>query len=306
MISLFVTMATFFACLFGVPLLFGVLRLLGVYTKVEERRCHVYVLFGKVVGTIDEPGLHFLWLKLGWKALLVGLLGRCQVVDLRLDQEYLRSQAVNSEEGAPMGIGMWYEMYIDDPVAYLFQNADPRGSLAANVSNATVRSLSNMKLEDMLQSRHTMSRSVRSEVSPKSREWGYRLGSVYIRKVHFRDAGMIRQIEAKVVNRLRQVTSAIQQDGANQVSIITSTAERQAAVEFARAAAQRPLIVGEALRKMTQDSEVAEAVFQVLECQRLLEGKGKLMLMPHTSGASAVLMPLLASGLEQRGEQKTG
>jgi len=48
---------------------------------------------------------------------------------------------------------------------------------------------------------------------------------------------MIQQIEEKVVNRLRQVTSSIKQDGANQVSIITSTAERQAAVEFAKAAA---------------------------------------------------------------------
>jgi hypothetical protein len=46
-----------------------------------------------------------------------------------LDQEYLRSQPVNSEEGAPMGIGIWYEMFISDPVAYLFKNADPRGSL---------------------------------------------------------------------------------------------------------------------------------------------------------------------------------
>ena len=35
---------------------------------------------------------------------------------------------------------------------------------------------------------------------------------------------LIQQIEAKVVNRLRQVTSAIKQDGANQVNIITSTA----------------------------------------------------------------------------------
>ncbi len=34
--------------------------LAGLYTIVEERRCHVYVLFGKVVATIDEPGLHFL------------------------------------------------------------------------------------------------------------------------------------------------------------------------------------------------------------------------------------------------------
>ncbi len=58
---------------------------------------------------------------------------------------------------------------------------------------------------------------------------------------------MIRQIEEKVVNRLRQVTSAIQQDGANQVSIIRSTAEREAAVEFARATALRAEIVGKAL-----------------------------------------------------------
>ncbi len=148
---------------------------------------------------------------------------------MRLDQEYLRSQPVNSEEGAPMGIGIWYEMFVSDPVAYLFKNTDPRGSLAANVSNSTVRCLSNLPLEHMLINRHDMSQTVRDEVSPKSHEWGYMLGSVYIRKVHFRDAEMIHQIESKVVNRLRQVTSAIKQDGANQVSIITSTAERNAA-----------------------------------------------------------------------------
>ena len=81
-----------------------------------------------------------------------------------------------------------------------------------------------MKLADMLQNRHPMSQTVRDEVSPQSQEWGYSLGSVYIRKVHFRDEGMIKQIEEKVVNRLRQVTSAIKQDGTNQVNIIASTA----------------------------------------------------------------------------------
>ena len=88
-----------------------------------------------------------------------------------------------------------------------------------------------------------MSRAVRAEVSPKSEEWGYQLGSVYIRKVHFRDANMIRQIEEKVVNRLRQVTSAIRQDGANRVILISIAAERKAAVAFAQAEAMRPKIV---------------------------------------------------------------
>src|SRR5205085_1119324 len=179
------------------------------------------------------PGWHFLPATLGLSAVVANLLGKCYVLDLRLDQEYLRSQPVNSEEGAPMGIGIWYEMQISDPVAFLFANTDPRGSLRANVSNATVRCLSNMPLAEMLETRHKMSQTVRAEVSEKSQVWGYRLGSVYIRKVHFRDVGMIRQIEEKVVNRLRQVTSAIKQDGANQVSVITSSADREAAVEFA-------------------------------------------------------------------------
>jgi hypothetical protein len=63
----------------------------------------------------------------------------------------------------------------------------------------------------MLETRHQMSYAVRTEVSSKSREWGYQLGSrCAFRKVHFRDAGMIQQIEQKVVNRLRQVTSCNQ------------------------------------------------------------------------------------------------
>lgn len=283
---------TFIALFLIIPIFSGLSRMLGLYTIVEEGRCHVYVLFGKVVAILDEPGPYFLWLKMGPRALIVNWLGRCHVLDMRLDQQYLRSQAVNSEEGAPMGIGIWYEMYISDPVSYLFKNADPQGSLAANVSNTTVRCLSNMPLAEMLETRHKMSQTVRQEVSPKSHEWGYKLGSVYIRKVHFRDTGMIRQIEEKVVNRLRQVTSAIKQDGANQVSIITSTADRQAAVEFARAQAMRPLIVGEALQEISADPEVMQAMFEILENERLTSGEAQITLVPEKS---ELLPQLLAS-----------
>ena len=272
--------ATFIGCFVLVPLLLGLLETIGFYAIVQERRCRVYVLFGKVLAVLEEPGLHILPLKLGWRAFIVGWLGKCHVLDMRLDQEYLRSQPVNSEEGAPMGIGIWYEMFISDPVSYLFKNTDPRGSLGANVSNSTVRCLSNQPLGEMLVNRHSMSNTVREEVSPKSHEWGYKLGSVYIRKVHFRDVGMIKQIESKVVNRLRQVTSAIKQDGANRVSIITSTAERQAAIEFAKATAMRPQIVGAALRKISADPAVMSALFEVLETQKLIDGKTRITLLP--------------------------
>ena len=234
---------TFMVCLLGVPVFLLLARVLGVYVVVQERQCVVFELFGKVRLVENQPGIHFPWLRMGVFAPLVSFFGKKRVVDLRLDQTYLRSQPVNSEEGAPMGIGVWCEMFVSDPLAYLYKNWDPVGSLRANVSNATVRCLSNMKLSEMLETRHAMSQVVREEVSLKSREWGYMLGSTYIRKVHFRDLGMIQQIEQKVVNRLRQVTAAIQQDGTNRVNVIRSTAERQAAVAFAQAAATRPQIV---------------------------------------------------------------
>lgn len=288
--------ATFVGLFMAVPILFWLCRMFGVYAIVAERRCHVYVLFGKVLKVLDEPGLYWLWRELGPGALIIHWFGKCYVLDMRLDQEYLRSQPVNSEEGAPMGIGIWYEMYVSDPVAYLFKNADPRGSLAANVGNATVRCLSNMKLGEMLQNRHSMSQTVREEVSEKSQEWGYQLGSVYIRKVHFRDAAMIRQIEEKVVNRLRQVTSAIRQDGANQVSIITSTAERQAAIEFAKAAALRPEIVGEAIQQIAQDGEIAAAMFEILEVGRIMEGSAEVTLIPQGRPLLSDLLTLAPAG----------
>ena len=160
-------------------------------------------------------------------------------------------------------------------------------------SNATVRCLSNMPLSEMLGTRHKMSLTVRNEVSPRSNEWGYQLGSVYIRKVHFRDKDMIRQIEEKVVNRLRQVTAAIKQAGANQVSVISSSAEREASIEFGRAAAIRPNLLGQALRELSKEPVVVKALFEILETQKVVENPGRLTMVGGDGGA--LLRNLLAA-----------
>ncbi len=286
---------TFIVSWLTVPVMLVGLKVVNFYTTVWEGHAKVYLLFGRVLGVVSEPGFHLLWLTLGPQAALVRFFGRVVDIDARLDQEYLRNNAVNSEEGTPMGVGVWYEMRVSQPVDYLFKNQDPRGSLRANVANAAVRSLSNLPLDRMLEDRHAMSRVVRAEVSPKSEEWGYGLGSVYIRKVHFRDELMIRQIEQKVVNRLRQVTSAIRQAGKNQVDLITSNAERRAATEFARARSVRPQMVAQVLREIGQDEEVLAAVFETLEVERLLKGNAEITLLPD--GSADVLSSLVATGL---------
>ena len=103
----------------AMPILLWIVRSLGFYIVVDERRAHVYTLFGKVVAVFDQPGLYSMWPRIGFRSLLVPLLGKRYVLDLRIHQHYLRSQPVNSEEGAPMGIGVWYEMYISNPMRKL-------------------------------------------------------------------------------------------------------------------------------------------------------------------------------------------
>jgi len=97
-----------------------------------------------------------------------------------------------------------------------------------------------------------------------------------------------------VVNRLRQVTSAIKQAGANQVSVITSSAEREAAIEFAKAAAIRPGTLGRALAEIAREPAVSEALFAVLETQRILAGGARFTLMP-SGPHSRILADLLAA-----------
>ena len=231
----------------------------GLYTVVSEREAQVFTLFGKVLGTIDEPGLRFPVTRFGLRALLLPFFGKKHKVSTALRQHYLRSQMVNSEEGTPMGVGIWYEMQVNDPVDYLFKNTNPEGSLQANVASSTISTLSNLEMEKMLEDRHSLSRTVRQTVSPLSEKWGYRLGSVYIRKVAFTDQQMVDNITEKVVKRLVQVTSAMKQDGDNRVGLIRSETANKVSQKMAEATALRPAVVGASLNGIAQqDPEILD------------------------------------------------
>jgi len=215
--------------------------------------------------------------------------GKVYPVQTAIYQSYLRNQLVNSEEGAPMGVGIWFEMYVNDPKAFLFQNSDPMGSLKANVATAVIKQLSNLKLEVLLENRDALSKKVREEVSPTSSKWGFNLGSTYIRKVAFRDRGMIVEIQRKVVNRLRQVTAAMKQAGENEVALIHSSADMKASQRLGEAQAVRPTVVGKALAEIQRQPEVAEALFKLLDIQATLKSPGKVIITAGPNGTGLLL-----------------
>ena len=278
----------FFATFVGTSILVALGRVFQLWRVLPERTVIVYTFFGKVVGQVEEPGLFFPIAHFGPKALLFPFFGKAYTVRTYFQQAYLRNQLVNSEEGAPMGVGIWFEMFVNNPKAYLFQNSNPLGSLKANVATAIVKQLSNLKLDVLLENRDALSRKVREEVSPTSTQWGFSLGSTYIRKVAFRDQGMINEIQRKVVNRLRQVTAAMRQAGENEVAIIHSEADKKASQRLGQAQAVRPQIIGAALAQIQTKPEVATALFALLDIQATLKSPGKIILA--TGDAPGVLL----------------
>lgn len=269
-----------------IALVFG--RIFQLWRVLPERRVLVYTLFGKVIGEVNEAGLFFPIARFGPRALLLPFFGKAYEVHTHIFQSYLRNQLVNSEEGAPMGVGIWFEGYVNNPEAFLFQNSDPLGSLKANVSTAVVKQLSNLKLDVLLENRDALSKKVREEVSPTSAKWGFAMGSTYIRKVAFRDNGMIGEIQRKVVNRLRQVTAAMKQAGDNEVALIHSAADMKAAQRLGEAQAVRPLVVGKALAEIQNNPPVAEALFRLLDLQATLRSSGKTIIAP--AGSAELLL----------------
>lgn len=267
-----------------IPIFLSIAKAFGLYTIVREREAQVFTLFGKVIGTIDEAGIHYPLTLFGPKAFLIPFFGKKQNVSTALFQHYLRNLMVNSEEGTPMGVGIWYEMRVMNPVDYLYVNANPEGSLEANVASSTISTLSNLEMEKMLEDRHALSRSVRKTVSPLSEKWGYSLGSVYIRKVAFTDLQMVENITEKVVKRLVQVTSAMKQDGENRVGLIQSQTAFKVSTKMAEAASMRPEVVGRVLNGIgKQDPEILNAVLEVMETEKLLESKAKVDVIPSSA-----------------------
>jgi len=271
-----------------IPIALGIARMFGLYCTVGECESQVFTLFGKVIGTLDQPGLQFPVGAFGMRAVLVPFFGKKYSVPTHLRQHYLRNQMVNSEEGTPMGVGIWYEMRVNNPADYLFINANPDGSLQANVASSTISVLSNLEMETMLEDRHSLSRTVRQAVSPLSEKWGYQLGSVYIRKVGFTDQQMVDNITEKVVKRLVQVTSAMKQDGDNRVGLIKSETAFKVSQKMAEAGAKRPEVVGETLNAISKtDPEILDTVIEVMETESLLESGASIDILPD--GASCLM-----------------
>lgn len=68
-------------------------------------------------------------------------------------------------------------------------------------------------------------------------------------------------------------------------------------MEFAKAGAIRPQIVGAALQTIAKDQEVFTTLFDVLKTQSIIAGEARIILLPQ---GNQMLTELLAAGGETR------
>ena len=72
---------TLIVCIILVPLVTGLGKFFCLFAIVQECEAHVFLLFGRVIGVIDDPGLHLLAFKIGPHALLIRFFGAVRRVD---------------------------------------------------------------------------------------------------------------------------------------------------------------------------------------------------------------------------------
>ncbi len=82
--------------------------------------------------------------------------------------------------------------------------------------------------------------------------------------------------------------------------VARSAADRETAIELAKAGAMRPRIVGAAIAKIAERPDVCDALFEVLEIQQLMWAEGLVVqVIPH--GADLLAQISAASGVRGRG-----
>ncbi len=86
--------------------------------------------------------------------------------------------------------------------------------------------------------------------------------------------------------------------GSNRVNIIRSAADREAAIELAKAGAMRPRIVGGAIARIARRADVCNALFDVLEIQQLTWAEG-LVVQVIPKGADVLAQMSAVTGVRR-------
>jgi regulator of protease activity HflC (stomatin/prohibitin superfamily) len=238
---------------FVLPLLALLLRALCV--QVEENAAVLVTRFGKLVRTIDRPGLHFLPARvLPW----VGT----RAVSRRRDGRRFSGVAVNDARGTTVTLDLWLELRIVDPVRVTFAVDDWEKALPHLVARAATAVLANREFQEILGAHDELAALLRADIDAQTAPWGLGIAAVLIRDVHILP-GVAREMLATINARLERARAEIEERGRLAVAALDADTSADIAALVAEARAQYPLAIGRALAELHQHPQVHAAYTQL-------------------------------------------
>jgi regulator of protease activity HflC (stomatin/prohibitin superfamily) len=235
------------------PLLALLLRALTV--RVDDNAAALVTRFGRLVRTLNRPGLHFLPARvLPWV--------RVRTVSLRRDSRRFSDVAINDARGTTVIVDLWLELRVIDPARATFAVENWPAALPNVVARAATAVLGNRAFADILGSHDELATLMRVEVESQTAAWGLQISNVLIRDVRVLP-GVARDFLATISARLERARAEIQERGRLAVAALEADTAAAIAELVAEGRAQYPLAVGRALADLRRDPPV-HAAYQAL------------------------------------------
>lgn len=205
--------------------------------EVEDEHAVVVTRFGKLVATLEQPGLQL------WPSRVLPWV-QVKSVSKARDFWVLHAVHANDARGTTVLADVWVELHVVDPVRALFAVEDWDKATMNLVVHAALATLASRDFQQILDDRTSLGEQLRRDVSAETERWGVRIEQVFIRHVAPLPAEVSRQVFGTVAARLEHARALIEEKGRLDVAHLEASTERQVAELVAKARAQYPVAVG--------------------------------------------------------------
>ena len=220
-------------CLVGVIVLIGIAFLASAIRIVPEYQRLVVFRLGRCVGP-KGPGL----------VLLIPLVDRPVLVDLREQVREIPSQTSITLDNAPISIDFLWYFKLFDPEQSVLQVGNFEQA-AEGIATTTLRAvIGGILLDDVLSQREKINQALRTRLDEVTERWGVKVTNVEIREIQPpRDVqdSMNRQLTAERIRRAVVTEST----GAREAAINVAQGQKQAEILKAEGERQAQLLRAE-------------------------------------------------------------
>jgi regulator of protease activity HflC (stomatin/prohibitin superfamily) len=198
--------------------------------------------FGRLARRIDEPGLHFLvddpapWT-------------RTVRVSRRLRASLLRDLEVHDVAGTELGVDVFVEYRVTDPVLATFAIENLSDALEKLVAHSVITVLGARRCTEILRDAGALGDAIQAETTAEAAAWGVTVSRVLFQQI--RPSQMAgEQLLAEVAARLEKVKARIEEEGRQAVALLHARTAAEVAGQIAEARGQYPRAVGRAYAAM--------------------------------------------------------